>query len=138
MKKTGKYIIGLFLLIISAVILANSLIAAEIHDAVNNGDFDKVKELINNDPGIIDSRTIDGSTPLHLAVMKQNHEIVTFLIEKGSDINTKDVYGRTPADKAQIMNDDRMAGLLRQHDAVESGLLSRDLRGGYLGQKLPG
>ena len=71
--KTGEEIITLF-------------------DAVNNEDFEAVKEAIAD--GIdVNIRDEDRETLLHNAATK---EIAKLLIAKGADVNAKDIYGTTP------------------------------------------
>ena len=40
-------------------------------------------------------------TPLHLAALHGNTEVVDFLLKKEADPNAKDEYGQTPLDRAK-------------------------------------
>lgn len=41
-------------------------------------------------PDLVDSRDEDGFTPLHLAVIAGNMQLVTFLLANGADVNAVD------------------------------------------------
>ena len=64
-----------------------SIHAAEIHDAVQQGDIDSVKALIQESIELVDLREENGHTPLHLAAAGGNVEIAEFLISKNADVN---------------------------------------------------
>jgi ankyrin repeat protein/L-ascorbate metabolism protein UlaG (beta-lactamase superfamily) len=74
-------------------ISAAGLPAAEIHDAAAAGDLVKVKGLLEANPGLIESKDNIGQTPLHIACTNQKVEIANFLIDKGADINARNIYG---------------------------------------------
>ena len=57
----------------------------------------------------IDSRgrlPAEGFTPLHLAVEKNHLQVVQFLIDKGADLDARDVYRRTPLEMAEDLASD--------------------------------
>ncbi|MHC9538280.1 MAG: ankyrin repeat domain-containing protein [Vulcanimicrobiota bacterium] len=70
-----------------------------IHEAIQWGDFDRVREILEKDPeavnsraGVMQSKFIDDSadkdmTPLHVAVCYDKLEIAEYLISKGAEIN---------------------------------------------------
>ncbi|MHC9540413.1 MAG: ankyrin repeat domain-containing protein [Vulcanimicrobiota bacterium] len=72
-----------------------------IHEAVQWGDFDRVKEILEKDPEVVNSRAdvkrsrfIEDSSeedmaPLHVAVSYNRFEIAEYLITKGADIAAK-------------------------------------------------
>lgn len=41
-------------------------------------------------PGLVETRDEDGFTPLHLAVISGNMQLVTFLLANGADVNSLD------------------------------------------------
>ena len=51
--------------------------------------------------GLGDGGLLKGFTPLHLAVEKNHLQVVQFLIDKGADLDARDVYGRTPLELAE-------------------------------------
>jgi ankyrin repeat protein/Tol biopolymer transport system component len=61
--------------------------AQEIFDAVRSGDYEKVKGLIEKDPGLVKARNARQSIPLHVAVDRDYESIARLLIEKGADVN---------------------------------------------------
>ncbi|HEV8293585.1 MAG TPA: ankyrin repeat domain-containing protein, partial [Tepidisphaeraceae bacterium] len=66
-----------------------------VHAAARLGMMDRLKELIKNDPELMHARGGDGQTPLHFA---KTVEIAEFLLEKGADIDARDVdHESTPA-----------------------------------------
>ncbi len=75
----------------------------DIHAAARLGRLDRVRELIEHDPGLVHARGGDGQTPLHFA---STVEIAAFLLDHGADIDAKDVdHESTPA---QYMLGDRL------------------------------
>ena len=46
----------------------------------------------------LDFRATDGSFPLHHIVKQGNSTLLNFLINKGANVNSKDMNGITPAD----------------------------------------
>ena len=49
--------------------------AQEIFDAIRNGDLAKVKEFVEKDPELVKSRNARQSTPLYVAVDRNNEQI---------------------------------------------------------------
>ncbi|XP_072910800.1 B-cell lymphoma 3 protein homolog isoform X1 [Hemitrygon akajei] len=66
----------------------------------------------------LDIRNYEGYTPLHIAVNNQDHEILTFLLDQGADIDAVDIKsGRTALIHA-VENDCRdLVQLLLEHGA---------------------
>jgi len=65
-------------------LLAQSVYAQEIFDAVRSGDMAKVKELVEKDPQLVKARNARQSTPLHVAVDLEQQLIAGYLLEKGA------------------------------------------------------
>jgi ankyrin repeat protein len=76
----------------------------EIHHAVRLGRMDDVRRILAEDPGAIHARGGDGQLPLHFA---QTVEMAEYLIDRGADIDARDVDHESPA--AQWMVQDRQA-----------------------------
>jgi ankyrin repeat protein len=74
----------------------------EIHHAVRLGMIEDVRRMLSEDPGVVHARGGDGQTPLHFA---QTVEMAEFLLERGADINARDVDHESTA--AQWMVRDR-------------------------------
>ena len=75
-------------------------------------------------PGVVAS----GATPLHMAVLSDQHDVARFLIDKGANINVpaKDEYGGTPLHWAAILGRVEMA---RQLIDAGANVNSRDKNG---------
>jgi ankyrin repeat protein len=67
----------------------------DAHAAARLGLFEKLKELIAANPGLVHARGGDGQTPLHFA---QTVEIAQYLVDHGADMDARDVdHESTPA-----------------------------------------
>lgn len=62
----------------------------EIFDACRQGNVDKVKELYESFPDIINLQDHKGFTPVILATYNDQAEVVNFLLQKGAVINSLD------------------------------------------------
>lgn len=58
-----------------------------IHDAATLGDFPRVKHLVADDPDLVDAVSGDGLTPLALAALGGNLEILEYLMAQGASVN---------------------------------------------------
>jgi ankyrin repeat protein len=70
----------------------------QLHIAADEGDLQRVKELVENG---YDVNAFDGAlsfTPLHYAVKAENIELVRYLLSVGADVNAREVdkIGETP------------------------------------------
>ena len=74
----------------------NNVAAHNLYDAWKERDISKMVELINKDPSIIDIVNWRGETVLHQAAYHGNIEVVKILIEKGANINAKNMVNVTP------------------------------------------
>lgn len=71
----------------------SGLFAEEIHKAVSQGDLEKVKQLIEADPSLVNATNYWKHTPLHKS---NNIEITQYLIDKGADLNYLAYNGLAP------------------------------------------
>lgn len=75
-----------------------------IHTAISVGNKDIFKLLLNNlsddEKHILNIKNSKGWTPLHLAVLSNDIEIVQLLIEHGTDVNIMDKTSKTPLELA--------------------------------------
>lgn len=83
-------------LVLLSLLAAPVLQAAEIHDAVRQGDLATVVQLIESDPSLVNERMERGYSPLHWAVNRNDTAITHFLIDHGTDLEAKDADGDTP------------------------------------------
>jgi len=88
-----KAILLILLIVLFFVIFAG---ADSLHEAIQQGNLVKIKSLIDEDPALLELKTEDGRTPLHVAVMGGHKELVEYLIEEGANIDAQDKDGRTP------------------------------------------
>lgn len=91
---------------------------SELHYASNEGDFDKVKSLIENGADV-NLKDKEGWTPLHFAAQSQNASIALLLIEAGAEIDVCNLHGNTPLSDAvfNYTTDGSVIELLRKHGA---------------------
>ena len=75
------------------LIITTGLSASEIHTAVEEGNFNQVKELLEKSPVLLDERNERGSTPLLIASYNGHLNIVKFLMEKGADKDIRNNRG---------------------------------------------
>jgi ankyrin repeat protein len=81
----------------------------EIHAAARLGMIDRVRELIAADPALVNAPGGDGKRPLHFA---RNVEIARFLLDRGAEVDAKDIdHESTPA-QYQIENHHDVVRLL--------------------------
>ena len=65
----------------------------KLFDAINKGDFDTVKQVIEKNPVLINSiekgwrKRDEGLCPLRIAIKNCHYDIVCFLIDAGANVN---------------------------------------------------
>jgi cytohesin len=91
--------------------------AAEIHDAVNGNDLERVMTLLNNDPSLLNNRNEDGMTPLNLAAFHENTEIANALIKRNPDIHIGDNDNSQPIHLAAVSGNVQIVDMLLTHGA---------------------
>lgn len=70
--------------------------SAYLTSAMIKQDLKEVKKIIRKDPDIVNVRMRYGNiegTPLLMAITSSNSDIIEYLIEKGADVNYKDLNG---------------------------------------------
>jgi len=85
----GKVLRVLFA-VIALILTASVVTAGEIHVKAQEGDLVSVKELLEADPSLLETKDAAGSTPLITACAGGNFEVVKYLVGKGADINAGD------------------------------------------------
>jgi ankyrin repeat protein len=87
----------------------------EIHHAVRLEMLEEVRRMLSENPARVHARGGDGQTPLHFA---QTAEMAEFLLNRGADINARDVdHESTPAQ-----------WMVRDRPAVARALMKRGCR----------
>jgi ankyrin repeat protein len=74
----------------------------DVHAAAEHGLMQTLRQLIEADPSLVDAKGPDGQRPLHFA---RSVEVIDYLLERGADINARDVDHCATA--AQWMVDER-------------------------------
>ena len=85
-----------------------------IHDAVEKGNIEAVKQHIAAGTDVNAMGGMSGGTPLTFAAIEGHKEIVELLIAKGADVNAK---RGAPLNAAIITKHTEIAELLRKHGA---------------------
>ncbi len=67
-----------------------------LHAAVERGDREAVRQVLEEGPGLVNRSTAEGRTALHLASRAANAGLVDQLLEKGGDPDARNGRGRTP------------------------------------------
>lgn len=91
-----------------------------IFEAAAAGKFDVVAHQIFKNPGIINTYSDDGFTPLGLAAYFGNEEIARYLVLKGADVNllSSNGYYISPLQSAIAGNFTAMAKMLLENNAL--------------------
>lgn len=108
---------ALLLILMACILVTPAIMCSEIHDACKNGDFARVKEIINNDPAQMQAKTSEGKSPLHMATGWGQKEIVIWLLEQGADIKALNNNGGTPIHVAASQNQPECAEILLKNGA---------------------
>jgi ankyrin repeat protein len=70
---------------VTLVALASGSLAfgGDIHEAAQNGDLEKVKALLKDNPALVFSKGDKGVTPLHWAAIKGHKDVAALLRQRG-------------------------------------------------------
>jgi ankyrin repeat protein len=73
-----------------------------LHEAVLKQDVERIELLLieGNDINKLGSILYDHGSPLHVAVRAGNQEIVALLLERGSEVDVRDISDHTPLHNA--------------------------------------
>ncbi|KIE04644.1 hypothetical protein NF27_GZ00040 [Candidatus Jidaibacter acanthamoeba] len=80
-------------------------------DALSNKDYNTCEWLLENGVSV-NTRYIEGGTPLHQAVLHKDYEMCEWLLNKGANINIPNKYDETPLALALEDNNPRLHTLL--------------------------
>ena len=53
------------------------------------GEYEKLKQVLDNNESLINKRDRNGWTPLHEAVRDGNLDVIALLLERGADVNAR-------------------------------------------------
>lgn len=94
------------------------LLACEkIREMINDGQLAELKVFITNKKELLLNVYEHKYTPLHLAVMKNQSEIVNYLIDESANINAKDDWNKTALDRALKNGSNQIARMLLEAGA---------------------
>lgn len=92
-----------------------------VFKALKYEDLDRLKQLIEADPGLVEVRSSADRTPLHTAARRGLREAVAFLLAMGADPEARDYRNWTPLDWALDHQRLDVAELLRSHRRTAPG-----------------
>jgi len=94
-------------------LLTGTAAAGEIHNAVNSNNLARVKELVEENPALVNSPQRNNRyTPLHYAVSNNRVAIVKYLLSKKADVNKPNRYGQTPLHIAAMRGNDEVMDVI--------------------------
>lgn len=70
-----------------AELLLSSGVQPDIHEAAAIGDTNRARTLLDDEPALLDSYSLEGFTPLALAAHFGHIEVARFLIDRGANVN---------------------------------------------------
>src|SRR5271155_441505 len=83
-------------ILIAALAWSSLAFCGEIHDAAQNGDVEKVKALLKDNPDLVSAKDDAGNLPLHLAAMKGRRAVVELLLANQAQVNARGLNDQTP------------------------------------------
>jgi uncharacterized protein len=89
---------------------------SDIFDIARGGTLDNLKELMAQNPDVINTLNEDGNSPLILACYKGNYEVADYLIQNVKDINYANAMG-TALMAATVKNEIPIVKLLLDNKA---------------------
>lgn len=87
--------------------------------AARDGDSDKVKAILKDNPALALGTDDRGLTVLHLAATAGHREVVELLLSNKADVNARDNSGETPLHLAAQAGHADIVALLREHGGQE-------------------
>jgi ankyrin repeat protein len=98
--------------------------AVTVHAAARLGLFDQLRALLDADASLVHARGGDGQTPLHFA---SSVEIARFLLDRGADIDARDVDHESTAAQYMVKSRPTVARYLIERGCVTDILLAAAL-----------
>jgi ankyrin repeat protein len=95
-----------------------------LHWAARKGDMDEVRRLAAG--ADLETKDVQGRTPLQIAVKAGQGQVVRTLIDAGADVNTADTWGITPLRRIKLLRE------VRGWDRTEIAAMI-EAAGGHLG-----
>jgi len=95
-RRNCSFVSHLSAVVLVALVWSSPALCGQIHDAAANGDVEKVRALLQDDPGLIASRDDKGDTPLHRAAQNGHTDVAKWLLGNKAEIDAKNAIGQTP------------------------------------------
>jgi len=105
------------------VLLAAPIQASEIADAMQNGNYNRVRTLVNEGVDVNESQ-VDGARALHWAAQWNDIEAAELLVDAGAQVNVANRTGATPIQLAAINGSADMLELLLDAGGDANGRFS--------------
>lgn len=86
-----------------------------LHKAIINKDAKKAIELIKHFPELIEHKTANDASPLSMAVIFKQNEIVKALLEAGADPDKENISGLTAAHMAAFLGSESLLNVLCEY-----------------------
>jgi ankyrin repeat protein len=112
--KTIAIMLAMALAMFAPVLLAHG---GEIHDAAEHGDVEKIKELLKENPDLVNAKGYNGLTPLHFAANEGHLNAVELLLANKADVNARADYGSTALYLATFYGHKEVVEMLLAHKA---------------------
>jgi ankyrin repeat protein len=95
-----------------------SSLEGDAHQAVREGNVERLSELLEQDPLLVNARDGGGYPVIRTAVQFGRLDVVSLLLQKGANINHRDRHGATPLHYAALSGNRDMIELLITNDAL--------------------
>lgn len=102
--------------------LITETVEKELLWAANEGKIELVEEILEKNPGIVNTKDEDGYTALHKACYNNNYELSEVLIKYKADPNSRTNDKWTPLHSSCKWNSAKCVALLLQHGADVNAL----------------
>lgn len=99
-----------------------SALHAQIHEAVEAGDMERVNAILVQNPDQMLKKNEKGNTPLHVAAAGGYAAIVRLLLDKGADLQALGEYGFTPLHTALVARQREIVKILIERGADVNAL----------------
>lgn len=104
--------------VLVALVWSGLAFCGEIHDAAKEGNLERVKALLTENPDLVSSKDdLVGNTPLHWAAFDGHKDVAEFLLANKAKIDARNKSGLTPLHIAAAIGHKNMAELLLANKA---------------------